>query len=262
MGVAAAAGIGAVGAIGGGLLSASAAGQAGKQQSSAASNALNAQQGFFDTAQQGLSPFMNAGQSAQSQLQQLTGTNAGGNPLTAALTAQFNPSDLAATPGYQFSLNQGLKATQNQLASQGLGNSGQATAGAANYAEGLAGTTYNQQLQNYLAQNQQTYNMLQGQVGTGEQAAGALGGIATQTGQGIAQSNNQIGAAQAAGTLGSAAGLSNGLTGAASSAQQAALFSSLLGNNGTGLSGLSGDINSAGGQSLSSLGLVNSLAGF
>ena len=71
---------------------------------------------------------MQGGQQALTQLQGLTGTGVGGNPLTAPLTSQFQPTmaQLEQTPGYQFSLDQGLKATQNSYAGQGLGASGAA----------------------------------------------------------------------------------------------------------------------------------------
>jgi len=99
-------------------------------------------------------------------------------------TAQFNPTDLASTPGYQFQLQQGLKATQNSQTARGLGVSGPAIQAGDQYAQNLASTTYNQQLQNYLTQNQQDYNMLTGLTNTG--LSGAL-----------QQGNQVIGAGQA-----------------------------------------------------------------
>jgi hypothetical protein len=55
---------------------------------------------------------------------------------------------LAQTPGYQFTLHQGLQATQNAAAARGLGVSGAALKGADTFATGLASQTYNQQLNN------------------------------------------------------------------------------------------------------------------
>ncbi len=68
---------------------------------------------------------------------------------------------LEATPGYQFTLGQGLKATQNSYAAKGLGSSGAAMRGAADYATGLSGATYEQRLQDYLNNynNQFTNNL-------------------------------------------------------------------------------------------------------
>ena len=202
---------------------------AANAQTQASQNAINAQQQMFNVTQQNLSPYNTAGQGALTALQGLTGTNAGGNPLTAPLTAQFQPTQaqLAATPGYQFTLNQGLESTQNAYAAQGLGSSGAALKGSANYAEGLAGTTYQQQLQNYLTQNAQTYNMLQGQVGIGESAAAQVGYNATATGQGQAQSSTNAGQAQAAANIATG----NAVGSAASSVPTALLYNQLYGQN-------------------------------
>lgn len=205
--------------LGAGALSAGAsifgASKAASAQTAAAQQAIAAQQGMFNVAQQGLNPFIQGGQSAFAALQGLTGTGAGGNPLTAPLTTPFGSAPggqmgaLAQTPGYQFTLHQGELAAQNAFAAQGLGSSGAAGKGLVNYAEGLAGTTFQQQFQNYLSQNAQIANILQGQVGTGAQAAGALGGIATNTGANLGQQYTNIGSAQAAGYNAIGAGVTN-----------------------------------------------------
>ena len=64
---------------------------------------------------------------------------------------------LEKTPGYQFTLNQGLKSVQSSAAARGLGVSGAALKGAATYATGLASSNYQQQFNNQqqLFQNQQ-----------------------------------------------------------------------------------------------------------
>ncbi len=204
-------------------------------QTRASQAAIAAQQQQFAITQQNLEPYNLAGQGALTQQQLLTGTNPGGNPLTAPLTARFNPTmaQLAATPGYQFTLGQGLESTQNAYAAQGLGSSGAALKGAANYATGLANTTYNQQLQNYLTQNAQTYNMLQGQVGIGENAAAQVGNASTATGQGIAQSQTNIGQAQAAAAIAQGNAVGN----IASSFPTALLYNQLYGSNAIATSG-------------------------
>lgn len=152
-----------------------------QQQATQQANALVQQQ--QQQNQQNLAPWMTSGQNANSLVQYLTGTsssapsgyngNVGGQ---GALTNPFAPTiaQLQQTPGYQFVLDQGLKSTQNSYASKGLASSGAAMKGAADYAEGLAGTTYQQQFQNYWNQNQNIYNMLTGQSAQGLQAAGAL----------------------------------------------------------------------------------------
>jgi hypothetical protein len=73
-----------------------------------------------------------------------------------------------------------------------------------NYNQGLAGTSFN----NLVSQ-------LQGFANTGASSAGALGGLAVQSGNAQAQTLGNIGTAQASGTLGSANALAGGLTGTA-----------------------------------------------
>ena len=209
-------------------------------QTSAAQAGIAAQQGMFNVTQQNLAPFQQGGVSALGNLQGLTGAGSGGNPLTAPLTAPFQPTmqQLAATPGYQFTRQQGLEATQNSFAAQGLGSSGAAMKGAANYAEGLAGTTYQQQLQNYLTQNAQTYNMLYGQAGLGENAAAQVGNNATATGQGIAQNLTNAGQAQAGAYMAGGTAVGN----AAGSIPAAMFYQQMYGQNALGTNFGSGKV--------------------
>lgn len=210
--------------------SADAAKSAAQTQANAANNASAQQLAMFEQMRQSLQPFVNTGVSANSQLASLTGTNPGGNPLTAPLTKAFQPTmaQLAATPGYQFSLQQGLEATQNSYAAQGLGASGAAQKGAANYAEGLAGTTYQQQFGNYLAQNQQIYNMLGGLNSQGENAAAGVG----NAGLGAATTAGGFSTSGAAATAGGTIGAANAFTAGVGGASNAASTSALLAGSG------------------------------
>lgn len=146
-----------------------------------------------------LLPFLTGSQSALTSLQNMTGTGEGGNPLTAPYTRMFTPQDLENTPGYQFTLDQGLKGVQNSYASRGLGTSGAAQKGAARYATGLAQSTYMQQMEADLKQRQAAYNMLFPQTQTGVQAGGAL----AQSGTAYSGQSN---AAQMQGAASTAAG--------------------------------------------------------
>jgi hypothetical protein len=248
-------------AIGAGVLGAGASIYAGSEQASAAKSAANTSlaeannsnaliQGIYDSNKAMMSPFVNAGTSALTQLQGLTGTNAGGNPLTASLTAPFAStpggqlSALQQTPGYQFTLQQGELATQAGSSAQGMGSavagvgsgqtpgigpSGPLGKSLANYASGLAATTYQQQYSNYLTQNQQIYNMLAGQVTQGvnagstvTQAGTAAGG---QSANALLTGSAQSGSFATAGAAATAAGV----TGAASSLGNSALLYGILG---------------------------------
>lgn len=111
-------------------------------------------------AAQLMSPYAEAGQGALGQ-------------LSNALTAGFNPSDLTSSQGYQFQLGEGQKALQQQLAAQGLGQSGAAVKAATEYSQGLADKTYQDEFNRWLAQNQQ----LAGLSNLGATTANNLGDI-------------------------------------------------------------------------------------
>lgn len=224
-----AAAIGGVGSVASGVLGANAATTAAGEQAAAAEQASNNTLAMFNTTQANLKPYMTAGTGALSELQALTGTNAGGNPLTAPLTAPFQPtmSQLAQTPGYQFTLAQGEQATQNSFAAQGLASSGSALKGASQYAENLAATTYQQQFQNYLTQNAQIYGMLGGQASLGENAAATVGNQGLEASGISGNYLTQAGAATAAGTVGATNAITGSLSGLGSTASNTALMLAL-----------------------------------
>lgn len=199
----------------GGLASAGASIYGSSQQAGATKQASNVQQQMFNTLMQNLQPYQQAGAGALSTLQQ----------QLPSLTAQFAPTQaqLAATPGYQFTLQQGLNAVNNSNSAKGWGNSGPGAKGIAQYSQGLASTTYNQQLQNYLAQNSQIYNMLSGVAGMGQNAAAGIGAGAQNLGSQIG--SNLISGANA--TAGGAVGAANSVNNLGSTA----MLYSLLGSN-------------------------------
>jgi hypothetical protein len=160
------------------------------------------------------------------------------NGLTAGmLTQTFQPTQaqLEATPGYQFNLTQGEKAVTNSAASRGLGVSGAALRGAADYASGLADTTYQNQFNNFQTQQNNLYNRLSGLADLGESAGAGVGTAATQTGSGIAGSNIGIGNAQAAAAMASGNSVASG----ANNVSNTLLLQALLKGNG-GASGGAG----------------------
>lgn len=163
-----------------------------------------------------LKPFVDAGTGAVKQLQLLTGTNEGGNPLTAFLTRPFQPTmqELEATPGYQFVKDQGLKTVANSYAAKGLSSSGAALKGAARYATGLADSTFENRFADYLKQNSQIFGMLSGPASLGENAAAQTGNMGLGYSQMIGNSLGGIGSALAGRQIGSTNALIQGMTGA------------------------------------------------
>lgn len=212
--------------------------QAAKAQENAA-NAANARlQQQYQQNSQTLAPWISGGTNANALTQFLTGVSntaptgysgvAGG---AGSLVTPFQPTmaQLEQTPGYQFILGQGLKSTQNSYASKGLASSGAAMKGAADYATGLASNTYQQQFNNYWAQNKSIYNMLTGQANSGLQAAGYL----TNSGNTLAsqQGGNLVGIGNARAAMYN--GIGNTVSNTANTLGQYALLSNYLGSNGT-----------------------------
>src|SRR5277367_5432002 len=121
-------------------------------------NSINAQNQATQQQQQAESPYTSAGGQAASQLSSLLGSPGGGwNQSFQAPTA----AQAAATPGYQFQLQQGAQALDNSAASRG----GLLTSGTAKqqqeFGQGLASTNYQQTYNNALTQYQQSYNEYQ-----------------------------------------------------------------------------------------------------
>ena len=142
----------------GGAIAASGALSAGSsllgssKASSASKEAANVQKQMYLQTRSDLMPYNETGQNALTQaynLASLGGT--GGGPDYVTLAQQYWPgntltqSELEKTPGYQFTLGQGLKAVQSAAAAKGLGVSGASLKGAAEYVKGLADSTYKTQ---------------------------------------------------------------------------------------------------------------------
>lgn len=111
-------------------------------------------------AQSAINPYANSGLLANKQLSE-------------ALSAGFNPGDLAADPGYQFRLGEGQKQLEQSLAARGMGQSGAALKAAQEYGQNFANQEYNDAFRRWISENQQ----LAGQSGQGLNAAGAMSDI-------------------------------------------------------------------------------------
>lgn len=161
-------------------------------QRDAARMAVDAQTSMYMRQRNDLAPYMSAGAQSLEELQ-------GRMPFLTSPIAPLDQEGLDRTPGYQFTRDQGLRATQNALTATGLGRSGAAVKGASRFATGLADQTYMNQASYTtnleLANRQNAYNRLMELVTRGQNAAAGVGSAGVATGQGI--SNNLIGAGNA-----------------------------------------------------------------
>ncbi|ACS41682.1 hypothetical protein [Methylorubrum extorquens] len=186
MGAAAAIGLGSAASAGASLFGANSAANASKK---AAQIAAATQMQMYNQTRTDLEPFRQVGEYA-------------GGQLTNRLTELTSPivmdqAALEATPGYRFTLNQGLKAGQNSAAARGLGLSGAAIKAATNYAAGLADQTYMNQFNVANTNQSNAFNRLLQATQLGQGAAAQTATAGTATGQGIANNMIQSGNAQA-----------------------------------------------------------------
>lgn len=214
----------------GSVISANATKDAAKTAANEQDKALANQEATTAATTNRLQPFVDVGTNDAdpfSKFYQTTADQAGNawNLAQNNIPGSMTQSQLEATPGYQFSLSQGLRSVQNAAAAKGLGVSGAALQGAATYATGLANQTYKdqfglqQQRFNDFA-NQATsktnqlntiYNQLQGPVSLGENAAAQVGNLSQQGANNITTGDTNLGNALSAGITGSANATATGL---------------------------------------------------
>ena len=259
--------IGAVGGIGAAAIGSSAAGNAADTQSQAAvqaaqiqaqsaQNALDFNKQQWATNQNNMQPWLQAGTGAVNQLSALM---APGGSLTQQWGQQFQaPSaqQAEATPGYQFTLGQGLQALDRGAAARGNLLTGGTMQAEQQYGQGLASQTYQQAYNQFQQGQANTYNRLAGLAGTGQTAAQTLG----QQGQSAANTNANINltsgqqqgnalqnaaAATASGYVGAGNAWSGALGNTASSLSNAFLLNNLMNSGGSNISNTvgAGDLN-------------------
>jgi hypothetical protein len=165
----AAAGVSAVGGIVGSVLQ-------NKSTKDAQSAAIAAQRESEERARQDLLPYNTQGQAGLTASSDLLGLN--GPDAATAARAKFQ-----ASPGYQWSFDQGLRAVDAGAAASGMLRSGATLKAEQTFGTGLA----DQEFTNY-------YNRLFNLANLGENAAAKTGANAIQTGQGIAGTDVSTGA--------------------------------------------------------------------
>lgn len=239
--IAAVAGIGS--SIAGGIMQGNAAESAGQTQANYAQQAqqleqqnqqsgVNFQTGEWTGQQAAEQPYQALGQTSANAYANLIN-----HPFTAPTLAQAEQ-----TPGYQFNLQTGTQAIDENAAATGNLMSGNTGTALEKYGQGLAQNTYQQAYSNAL--NQYTTNLnaagqgtniglsSTGQLGAeGQAAANNLSNLYLTGGQQQASQLNNQGAALAAGTIGQANAYANMANGIAGSVDQGLATSALGGIN-------------------------------
>jgi len=200
-----------------------AAAQSAAAQREAADKSIAAQREMFDIGRADLAPYREGGVTAQNQLMQMLGI---GGDTTAAnygrYAKDFGMSDFTTDPGYQFRLEQGMKALNASAAAKGMGMSGANIKGATEYGQNLGSQEYTNAFNRYQANRTAQLAPLQSLYAGGQAAAagsaaqaGALGSNLGQTysnlGSNVAQADVAAGNAQASGYLNQSNAVTNAL---------------------------------------------------
>ena len=219
----ASAGVGAAASMSAAGTQADAAKSAAQLQYQESQNALDFQKQEYEQQQANEAPFIKAGQGAVNTLSTYA-------PFTAPTLEEAK-----AQPGYQFALQEGENAINQNAAATGNVYSGTTLRAADQFAQNLAETNYGNVYNRSLGTYETNLNRLQslageGLTGTGQaaaaggQAASNIGNINMATGAQIGQDIQNAGAAEASGYVGAA----NAFGGMTNSLSQYALLNKML----------------------------------
>jgi hypothetical protein len=201
-----------------------AAAQSAAAQREAADKSIAAQREMFDIGRADLAPYRQGGTTAQNQLMTLLGI---GGDTTAQgygkYARDFGMSDFTTDPGYQFRLEQGMRALNASAAAKGMGMSGANIKGATEYGQNLGSREYQNAFNRYQTNRNAQLAPLQSLYAGGQAAAagsaaqaGALGSNLGQTytglGQGLGQAAVASGNAQASNYINQSNAFNNALS--------------------------------------------------
>lgn len=250
---------GVVGAIGGAVIASSASKSAANTQSDASDRATAASteatnkgiaenQRQYDLNRADQAPFMQRGNQAGNQLQNLLGLSGDtGAAGYGSLAKSFTGADLANEPGYQFGLAQGQHGLDASAAARGGYYSGAQLKAASRYNNDYASTKYADAYNRYNNDRTTTYNQLAGISGSGQQATNNVGaaGTANASNNGnllINNANNSGSNAMGAANARASSYLSNGNALQNALNQGVSLYKNYnSGNGGSGTVGSYGD---------------------
>jgi hypothetical protein len=196
--------------VGSSIMGSRAAKSAAQTQAGAAAAATDAQERMFERQVELQEPWRKAGVNALGQLE------SDRTKMPAAFSSKM--VNMTQDPGYAFRISEGMKALDRSAASRGGLFSGSTIKGAQRFGQDLASqeyqNSYNRALTEYNARvgrEATGYNRLASLAGIGQTATNTLTSAAGQLGQNIGSNIIGAGNAMAAGQVGSANAISQGV---------------------------------------------------
>ena len=223
------------------VMGSQAAKSAANTQAGAARDATAAQERMFERQVELQEPFREAGMAGQNRLMQLLGIStkpktlgvdasdeekaqyardlAEYNALTGSkdygryASAEFTPAQFTANqdPGYAFRMSEGMKALDRSAAARGGLLSGSTLKGAQRFGQDLGSQEYQNAFNRYQTSRTNTLNPFASLSGLAQSSANTLTGAAGQLGGQIGSNIIGAGNAMAAGQVGSANAISQGV---------------------------------------------------
>lgn len=207
-----AAGVGAAGAIGGGMIASSASKKASKAQAAAQQAGLDAQERMFLRQTELQEPFREAGITAQNQLLNYMGLGTPTDTTSFGKYARdFGAEDFTQDPGYAFRLSEGQKAIDRSAAARGGLQSGSALKAAARYGQDMGSQEYQNAFNRYQVNRSNQLNPLQSLMGAGQSATNTMTSSAANYGNQMNEGLTGIGNARASGYVGGANALTSAI---------------------------------------------------
>lgn len=198
---------GVVVAAGGAAIAKRSADKATRAQTNASRESIAAQQSSEERALALQRPFFNAGYAANAALLDLTGIDRSklgpgegepaGGPGDLSAYGKYN---FQADPGYQFRMDEGIKALDRSAAARGVLNSGGQGRRLVRYGQDYASNEY-----------QNVYNRIAQIAGFGRGASSESAGVIVNTGQSVGNTLVNAGEARASGFLAGGNAISNAL---------------------------------------------------
>lgn len=216
--------ISAVGSLASGLMGADAARDASQAQVGASDRATQNTREMFNIVNDQAAPMRVSAYNALADIGQGFGQadstlgrgQASGNIPTGYFNHQFNQDDFYKNaPGYQFRLGQGQMAATNALNLTG-GLGGNFAKGLQDYTQNFASNEWSNAFNQYTGQQQNIFNRLSTIAGFGNTANSTVAGAANNASNSMANSIMAGGQASAAGSVGQANAIGNGINNAAS----------------------------------------------
>ena len=235
------AGVVAAAVVGSAYLSSQAAKKAANTQAGAAAAATDAQERMFERQTELQEPFREAGMAGQNRLLQLLGISNKPKELGADASAEektqyardlaeynalvgskdygkygsaeFTPAQFTANqdPGYAFRMSEGMKALERSAAARGGLLAGAQMKGIQRFGQDLASQEYQNAFNRYQTARTNTLNPFASLAGVAQSSANTLGTAAGQLGSQIGSNIIGAGNAAAAGQVGSANAISQGV---------------------------------------------------